>query len=311
LPARVKLAGGLVQAQTERFERVDPLLPGAAVPPDGDVLTAALPDGERVAGVVARQRYETNTAPTLWSARDVWELHPLLGAGGETGMDALLVELRRRLDREAPGPDSACLVTWPSRDVEAAKPLLAHGFTPLSTLAVRTAPSDSPAPDDLAVRLATVRDLAVTVELELAELAYSALVGAAIERPNARRIKRTALRRHLEQGDPVWLAERDGVVVGLAHCRLVDAFPGAVSGTRLPPGRWGYVNCVSVRADARGTGVGRRLMAVAHRELARLGAGGTFLYYNPPNPLASVFWPRQGYRPLWTIWEVRPAGALR
>ena len=27
-------------------------------------------------------------------------------------------------------------------------------------------------------------------------------------------------------------------------------------------------------------------MAVAHRELARLGATGTFLYYNPPNPLA-------------------------
>jgi hypothetical protein len=52
-------------------------------------------------------------------------------------------------------------------------------------------------------------------------------------------------------------------------------------------------------------------MAVAHGELARLGAAGTFLYYNPPNPLASVFWPRQGYRPLWTIWEVRPAGALR
>jgi len=24
-----------------------------------------------------------------------------------------------------------------------------------------------------------------------------------------------------------------------------------------------------------------------------------------------VFWPRQGYRPLWTIWEVRPAWALR
>lgn len=307
----MSVAAGLVQAQTELFERVDPQLPAAAAPPDGDVLTAALPNGERVAGVVTRQRYETDSAPTLWSARDVWELHPLVGAGGEAGMDALLAELRRFLEREAPGPDSACLVTWPSRDVEAARPLLAHGFTPLSTLAVRTAPSDSPPRDRLTVRLATVRDLAVAVELELAELAYSALVGAAIERPNARRIKRTALRRHLEQGDPVWLAERDGVVVGLAHCRLVDSYAGAVSGTRLPAGRWGYVNCVSVRADSRGTGVGRRLMAVAHRELARLGAGGTFLYYNPPNPLASVFWPRQGYRPLWTIWEARPAGALR
>lgn len=307
----MSIAAGLLQAQTARFEQVDPLLPAAAAPPEGDVLTAALADGERVAGVVVRGRYETGTAPTLWSARDVVELHPLVGASGGAGMDALLRELRRMLDRGAPGADSSCVVTWPSRDVEASEPLLAHGFAPLSTLAVRVTAAEPEPAGDLAVRLATSRDLAVALELELAELAYSAMVGAAIDRPNARRIKRAGLTRHLEQGDPVWLGERDGVVVGLAHGRLVDAGPGAPAGARLRAGCWGYVNCVSVRPDARGTGVGRRLMAVAHRELARLGATSTFLYYNPPNPLASVFWPRQGYRPLWTIWEVRPAGALR
>jgi GNAT superfamily N-acetyltransferase len=310
----MSVAGALLAAQTARFERVDSLLPAAAPPPDGDVLTAALPDGERVAGVLACNRYEDGTAPTLWSAREVWELHPMLGAGGGAGLDALLRELHRLLGRSTPGPDSACLVTWPSRDVEAATPLLAHGFTPLSSLAVRTAATpaaDAAAGEGLAVRLATTRDLAVALELELAELAYSARVGAAVVRPDATRIKRAALSAHLEQGDPVWLAEQDGMVVGLAHCRIIDAVPGSASGTRLRSGRWGYVNCVSVRAQARGTGVGRRLVAVAHRELARLGATGTFLYYNPPNPLASVFWPRQGYRPLWTIWEIRPAGALR
>jgi GNAT superfamily N-acetyltransferase len=309
----------LLQAQTARFERVDPQLPAAAVPPEGDVLTAALPDGERVAAVLARFRYEPDDAPMLWSAREVWDLHPLLGSSAGPGMDALLRELRRVLDREAPGTDTGCLVTWPSRDVEAAKPLLAHGFTPLSTLAVRTRPEPrDPRKDarrasrpDIAVRLATIRDLDVVLELELGELAYSAMVGAAIERPNARQIKRAALAQHLEQGDPVWLAEREGLVVGLAHGRLVDATPGSATGTRLRAGRWGYVNCVSVRAEERGTGVGRRLMAVVHRELARLGATDTFLYYNPPNPLASAFWPSHGYRPLWTMWEVRPAGALR
>lgn len=307
----MNLASALLAAQTARLERVDPLLPPAAVPPDGDVLTATLPGGDHVGGVVARVRYEPGTAPTLWSASDVVELHPLLGAAGGPGMDALLRELRRMVERAAPGPDSACVVTWPSRDVAAAEPLLAHGFAPLSTLAVRT-DAGGPEPDNgLAVRLATIRDLDVALELELAELAFSAMVGAAIERPDAREVKRAALSANLEQGDPVWLAERDGAVVGLAHARMVDALPGSLSGTRLRPGRWGYVNSVSVRPDVRGTGVGRRLMAVAHRELARLGATGTFLYYNPPNPLASVFWARQGYRPLWTIWEVRPAGALR
>jgi len=52
-------------------------------------------------------------------------------------------------------------------------------------------------------------------------------------------------------------------------------------------------------------------MALVHRELHRAGVTGTYLYYNPPNPLSSVFWPRQGYRPLWTIWETRPGWALR
>lgn len=308
----MRVADALLQAQSTRFERLDPMLPPAVAPPEGNVLTAALPDGERVAGVLVRGRYEAGSAPTLWSAMELWELHPLVGAAGGAGLEALLREWRGLLDRLAPGTDSACTVTWPSRDAEAVKPLLAHGFTPLSTLAVRRVPvPGDPPPSDLVVRLATVRDLEAALELELAELEYSALVGAAVDRPDARAVKRATLTRHLEQGDPVWLADQAGAPVGLAHCRLLDVDPGSASATRLPAGRWGYVNCVSVRAEVRGTGVGRTLMAVAHRELERRGATGTFLYYNPPNPLASVFWARQGYRPLWTIWEVRPAGALR
>jgi GNAT superfamily N-acetyltransferase len=308
----VKVADALLAAQSTRFERLDPMLPPAAPPPEGNVLTAALPDGERVAGVLMRGRYEAGSAPTLWSAMELWELHPLLGASGGAGMEALLREWRGLLDRLSPGTDSACAVTWPSRDAEAVKALLAHGFVPLSTLAVRRGPwSDDPPRGDLAVRLATMRDLDVALELEMGELAYSAMVGAAIDRPDAPALKRAALTRRLEQGDPMWLAEQGGVPVGLAHCRLLEVTPGSASATRLPAGRWGYVNCVSVRAEVRGTGVGRGLMAVAHSELALRGATGTFLYYNPPNPLASVFWARQGYRPLWTIWEVRPADALR
>ncbi|GAB3449607.1 GNAT family N-acetyltransferase [Actinophytocola sediminis] len=308
----MRVADALLAAQSARFERLDPLLPPAVAPPAGNVLTAALPDGERVAGVLVQGRYEAGSAPTLWSAMELWELYPLIGASGGTGLEALLREWRGLFDRLSPGADSACAVTWPSRDAEAVRSLLAHGFAPLTTLAVRRAPAAEPTPpSELVVRPATIRDLEVALDLELAELEYSALVGAAVYRPDARELKRAALARNLAQGDPVWLAERDGVAVGLAHCRLLDVDAGSASGSRLPAGRWGYVNCVSVRAEVRGTGVGRALMAVAHRELARLGAAGTFLYYNPPNPLASVFWARHGYRPLWTIWEVRPAGALR
>lgn len=341
----MRVADALLAAQAARFERLDPLLPPAVAPPDGDVLTAALPDGERVAGVLTRANHPAGSAATLWSPAQVWELHPLVGDVGGAGTEALLREWRRVLDRVPPGVDSACTVTWPSRDVEAAGPLLRHGFVPLTILAVRVGAAgevadevaevaDGAAGDlardatdsavsggaggraegvggDLVVRVATGRDLDVVLELELAELAYSAQVGAAIVRADARQVRRAALVRHLEQGDPVWLAEQGGVVVGAAHCRVVEVGAGSAGAGRLPVGRWGYVNSVSVRPEVRGAGVGRRLMDVAHRGLRQWGAGRTFLYFNPPNPLSPGFWARQGYRPLWTIWEVRPAGAMR
>jgi GNAT superfamily N-acetyltransferase len=311
----VRVADALLHAQTTRFERVDPLLPPAPPPPEGHVLTAALPDGERVAAVLTQNQFAPGSATALWSALDLWELHPLLGMTGGAGMDVVLHEWRRIIERARPGTDSACMVTWPSRATDAAQPLLAHGFTPLTNLAVRLVRAGTPvsrAPQaGVRARLAGQGDLDAVLQLAMAELEYSALVGAAVVRPDAEAVKRAALARHVEQGDPIWLAERDGVVVGLTHCRLMDVAAGSLTATRLRPGRWGYVNCVSVAADARGTGVGRELLAVAHHELQRRGATGTFLYYNPPNPLASVFWARQGYRPLWTSWELRPASALR
>jgi ribosomal protein S18 acetylase RimI-like enzyme len=311
----VRIASILLGAQATRFERLDPLLPPAAPPPEGHVLTAAVRSGDRVAGVLTHNSFAPGTATTLWSALELWELHPLLGATAGAGMDALLREWCRLIERTEPGTDSACLLTWPSRDADAAKPLLAHGFAPLTNLAVRPISAGVPASRapqaGVTIRPATAADLDVVLELELAELEYSALVGAAVVRPDAERVKRAALTRHVEQGDLIWLAERDGIVTGVAHCRLMDVTAGGLTGARLRPGRWGYVNCVSVAGDCRGAGVGRELMAVAHHELHRRGASGTFLYYNPPNPLASVFWARQGYRPLWTSWELRPASALR
>ncbi|WP_433263297.1 GNAT family N-acetyltransferase [Actinosynnema sp. CS-041913] len=404
---------GLVEAQSTRFACVDPLLPAVAAPPDGDVITAALPDGSRVAGVLQRQVHDRTSAARLWSATEVWELTPLLGSAGAAGMDALLRAWRRRMDRAGPAErDSACVLTWPSRDAEATQALLDHGLVPLSVIAVRpntpatppagrsssgTTPSgsntptgrntptnantplnrntpsadrpsgsntppgrntptgadtptgrntpsnantptgrnapssaDAPAganmlagantplrantplvPGSLVIRRATPADLETVLNLALSELRYSAMVGSTVNRPEAVELKRRTLAERLAAGGPAWLAERDGIAVALAECALVTSEPGNWTSTRLPVGRWGYVNCVSVLPGARGSGIGQRLMAHAHRELQRLGTVGSYLYYNPPNPLSSVFWPRQGYRPLWTVWEVRPAGALR
>ncbi|MGQ0837781.1 GNAT family N-acetyltransferase [Actinokineospora sp.] len=301
----------LVRAQSARFADLDPLLPAAVDPPHGDVITAALSGGDRVAGVLTRSTHERGTPQSLWSALAVWELHPLLGDAGGGALDALLRQWTRLVDRISPGPDSACVVTWPSRDIDATRTLLAHGMVPLSVLAVRTAAADRPVADTgLEIRRAGVADLPVLVDLAMAELAYSVRVGSAVPRADAAAIKEAALVRHLGLGDPVWLAEREGVAVGYAEGWHTESAPGTWAETRVRHGRWGYVNCLSVAPAARGAGVGRALMAVAHGELLA-DAAGTFLYYNPPNPVSPVFWSRQHYRPLWTVWEVRPAAALR
>lgn len=311
------LTRSLREAQAARFGALDAALPASAPNLEGgDVLTAITSGGRQVAGVFRRTKNGPGTSTSLWSARDNWELYPLVGEEAGLGLDALLVAWRRRMEAEGiPERDSACVVTWPSRDAEGSGALLAHGFQPLSVFAVRERNRSGAAqqmpPAGLMIRRATPRDMDVIVPIALAELAYSALVGGTIVRPDAADIKRNAMRYRIAQGDPAWLAERDGVPIGLAECWLTDADPLAARRFPVPPGRWGFINTLSVLPGARGAGVGQAMMATAHHELHKAGAVGTYLYYNPPNALSSVFWPRQGYRPLWTIWETRPAGALR
>ncbi|MBP2477924.1 GNAT superfamily N-acetyltransferase [Crossiella equi] len=308
------LVGDLLAAQTAHFAGLDPLLPPVAGVARGEPVTAAMPGGGQVAGVLNFVEHPEGSANRLWSAARVWELVPVLGGSGAPGMDALLRAWQHRMGGPADfDPDSACVLNWPSRDVAATRVLLDHGLVPLSVLAVRQrldglAP---PPPGPLSVRRARAADLDSLVELAMLELAYSARVGSAVVRSNAVPVKREALAGRLRAGDPVWLAEHDGVTLGMAECGWTEAGPHTAAGSRLPEGRWGYVNCVSVLPGARGAGVGQLLMASAHAEFAREGAAGGYLYFNPPNPLSSVFWARQGYRPLWTMWEVRPAGALR
>ncbi|GAB3474703.1 GNAT family N-acetyltransferase [Amycolatopsis cihanbeyliensis] len=301
----------LVLAQSARFAALDPLLPEAAQPPAGERLTATLADGRRVAGVLYRARHAPGSLTSLWAAGASWELTPLLGDTGGAGMAALLGALRRRLDRERVGPDSACAVTWPSRDVEVARVLLDHGLVPLDALGVRPRPPPPAGTSrpEVVIRRARAADEEEIVALRMAELRYSALVGPNTVREDAAEVLAAEVRTRLRRDEPAWLAESAGLAVGLAGCGW-----GARAGEqrlRLRPGRWGQLHTLSVLPAARGTGIGRALAAVAHDALRAGGARGTFLFYSPANPLSSVFWHRQGYRPLWTFWEVRPASALR
>ncbi|MGH3796375.1 MAG: GNAT family N-acetyltransferase [Pseudonocardiaceae bacterium] len=303
----------LLADQTLRLQALDPLLPPWVTVPDGLVLTATCED-EKVAGVLLRFTHPAGSPAQMWSAAQVSELVPVLGTTGPAGMHALLNAWRARLPQLGlPQVDSACVVSWPSRDAETGRALLDHGFFPLSVIAVRSPPASPvrPVPAGLDVRRAGPRDLEDCLRLAMAEQSYSALTGGAVARAGAIALKRSLLQARLSSHEPIWLAELAGAVVGLMECGYAEVSPGTWIATRLPPGRWGYVNCASVLPHARGRGVGRVLADRAHAVFDAAPTVGSYLYYNPPNPLSSVFWPRQGYRPLWTIWEARPVGALR
>ena len=307
----MELAETLMAAHRARFAAVDALLPPAAPPAEGERLDAATADGTKVTGVLQRHRYGPDDVPLLWSAARVWQLFPYFGDTGTEGADLLLRALRARLDGvDDTGADSAVAVTWPSRDAEAIRAFLDHGLVPLGALAVRTAPPGVPV-GDATVRRAGPGDFDVALELATATFDYTGLV-ASRRRPNTAELLAPAMRSALDAAEPlVWVAEQDGEPRALAQCAWVSAEPGSEEAELLPPGRWGYVNNVVTVPGERGGGYGRALMAHVHQEFHAAGAIGTYLYYNPTNPLSSVFWHRQGYRPLWTTWEIHPASALR
>ncbi|WP_372667094.1 GNAT family N-acetyltransferase [Amycolatopsis kentuckyensis] len=304
------IAEPLLAAHRARFAAVDALLPPAAPPAQGERLDAATAAGTQVTGVLQRHRFGPGDVPMLWSAADTWQLFPYFGDTGTEGADLLLRALKGRLEAEPAGDDSACVVLWPSRDAEAIRAFLDHGLVPLSAVGVRTAPPPEADPA-VTVRRAGPSDYAAAVALAEATFDYTGLV-ASPRRPNTAELLGPGLRAALAEAEPpVWLAEQDGEARALAHCAWVDSTQGSEAAELLPPGRWGYVNNVVTAPGERGGGFGRALMAHVHRELHRGGATRTYLYYNPTNPLSSVFWHRQGYRPLWTSWEIRPASALR
>ena len=316
-PSRAVLED-LLERQRHRFAALDPHLPVPTVPQAAELMVVPSPAGD-VAAAVTEHSWPPGHGALLWSAAHVTELYPVPADTGAPGWDALLGTWRARFGSRLHERDSAAVVTWPSRDVTATRVLLDHGLAPLAVLAVRP-PGPAPAPPadpSLTVRRAGPADLEACVALAMEELAYSSLVGGSVMRPEATQVKRTTLRDRLGRGEPTWLAERGGRPVGLLECGRAEASPGTWLATLLPPGRWGYVNCATVTTHARGGGVGRALLAAAlpvldHDDDPAAGPGrGSYLYYNPPNPLSSVFWPRAGYRPLWTLWETRPAAALR
>ena len=251
-----------------------------------------------------------------------------------SALDQLLSLWRDHLAGEpgADGEDTAAVVTWPSRDIDGVAALLRHGFAPLAVVAARAtgrppggrAGSQPPrtngstgdtgraagmARHDLRIRRAGPADIDAVLRLGLEVIRYDAHFGL-IERPGTADALRHEVAGTLAQPETwVWLAERGGTPIGMLYAERPEAAGWIAPMVRLAP--VAYLMLMVVLPDERGRGTGAALVAQFHRALDEAAVPVTLLHYEQVNPLSAPFWSQQGYRPLWTSWEVRPAAAIR
>ncbi|HLZ62828.1 MAG TPA: GNAT family N-acetyltransferase [Ktedonosporobacter sp.] len=210
------------------------------------------------------------------------------------------------------------LIRWPTCDLWFASLLLEQGFLLDSICAFHPFQPLSPSHHTaalLSTRPAQPADEDILVEMLHEELffheRYTPFVHARPEVLQAfrRRLAHCWSGANLCDGAPlIMVAERHQQIVGMAENSLLSIEPDDEPGfTRL--GRYGCLDNVIIREQARGQGIGHLLVqsvfatfAASFQEL-----DGYILWYNPDNPLASAFWSHLGFSPLWTTYQRLPS----
>lgn len=326
--------GGVTAAVTRRWRAIDPLLPAPAAPSGGcgAELTVTGPGGRLAAvGSCEHWREGPGSLDLTWGAASRFRLTAQTAGPDAAGaLDELLARWRAHL-AAVPGAgeeDTAAIVTWPSRDVGGPLPLLRHGLAPRAVIAARPAgrraagqpaagraastPGGAPAATRGGVQLrrAGPADIDTVVRLGMETVRFDAHFGTVIERPWSAEALRAAARPLLaEPAAWTWLAERDGAAAGLLYAEPPDAarWIAPMAG----PAPVAYLELMYVQPDERGQGAGPALVERLHDAADGAGVAVMLLHYEQVNPLSGPFWSRQGYRPLWTSWEARPARTLR
>jgi GNAT superfamily N-acetyltransferase len=290
-------------AQAARWRAVDPLLP-APGPPQAEPLTVV--DG---AGWVRRTVLDPAGVSATWTALHNHVLTAHVAGPDPAAALGALIDRWEQLGFGPPDdPESVAEVVWPSRDVAPVLALARHGFAPAVAVAVGR-PGRAVAPDVPGLEVRPVEsdaDVAVAAAFGLEIVRYDAQFGALGERPStAARLAESFTDAARREVPTTWLAVLDGQPVGMC---AVDP-PEYAAGTRAlcAESAVGYLGSMFVDPSARGTGVGAVLHAHADGALKAAGAELTLLHHAVPNPRSTPFWYRQGYRPLWTHWQRRPA----
>jgi GNAT superfamily N-acetyltransferase len=298
----------LTESHSARLHSMDPLLPVPAIPhlAVSDELIGVQADGSVAVGVARLSEPDPDEMVSTWGALRQYQL--VVRLSGPAALDPLLTEWDRYLaDRAAPGDEeTSAVLMWPSRDTAPVPALVRHGFAPLVVCAARPAGIPTPPAPDALIRPAEPADLDVITDLNLAVVDYDAQFGVVTSRPSTRPALRTALGEALDRTNPgIWLAEHAGEPIGMIAVDLPPHADWMARDVGVAP--IGYVGCLFVREDVRGGGVGRALVAEGHRALEEAGVAVTLLHHSLPNPRSTPFWYSNGYRPLWTVWQRRPA----
>jgi GNAT superfamily N-acetyltransferase len=303
----------VVAAHEARLRELDPLLPRTHPLPElePDETPISVEGG---VGLARRIRWKPDEPASMWNPADQHRLVVRIGgADPAAAMDAVLARWRERVvaAAEPEDPDSSAFVMWPSRDVSMNRSFLDHGLVPFSVLAARPAGrSARDVSSAVRVRRLTETDLDAAVELSLVENRWGVECGRGTVRPAAAELIRRGYVDVLERAEPwTWVAEVDGHVVGLLTVppREHVGWVGPSTSAKNPA----YVGHTAVAASQRGEGVGAALVQHVHAALDQAGVDVILLNYSLLNPLSGPFWNRSGYRPLWTLWDVRPASRLR
>jgi ribosomal protein S18 acetylase RimI-like enzyme len=298
-----------------RLAGADPLLPEPPVLKPGDeavLLTGTAGDSAGI-GLATRVEVAADSRPAAWRSLVQYRLDiRLAGPRPDAALDQLLTQWDEHLANIAdPGDiDEAAVIARPSRDSAGSAELLQRGFAPVSGIAVRPAErlaaAGPPTTPGVCIRPAEDFDLATAVGLQLELQLYDAQFGMATVRPNAERLITEELRELLGRDEPtVWIAELYGKALGMVQVQLPEQ-AGWIK-PYVTASRVGYLSSLAVAEAARSSGVGTALAGHAHQVFDEAGADAVLLHHALANPRSTPFWYAQGYRPLWTYWQRRPA----
>lgn len=252
-------------------------------------------------GRIEHTSYHPQEYSALWGPLQRYKLDiRISGRQAPVAFNTVLADLVDRASGFRGLPDSALMITWPSRDTACASYLLKHGFAPVTVLALH-AIGKGPSPPTGAIRITEASDVPRLTTLATRLHKLEVQLGALPDRKNlTRRIHDDIATSLTASTTRFWVAlspERE--VVGFVQAQEPQ---GAWIETQVAQRPAAYVSRLYVAPGHRSRGAGRDLVQQAHATLAAGGAKTTVLHHTLHNPCGTTFWARQGYRPALTTW---------